>query len=475
MAVAPERSDREQRFKRFGLGWQFRPPDAPVVMTFTSVSEKRGEVRAEVHVQTLDGGHMLRRYLNLMGSRSMDELVKDLNKADGGAQFPWPKILESATESIINALRVGPDAESFGGMKDRPPGISWLCEGLVMANVPNVWLAAASTGKSTFAALLALYHALGEPFLGRPTTKGIALYLDWESTGDDLAEKLWLGSRWLGLEAVPHGIHRLPMRGPASMYAAAIANRIDSLGATLVIWDGVQAAGGPVGQYTSYESVAMDLEALVALLPPTTHVLLDHVTGDDLKAGAVPLKARGGTRKVEWARNQWSLILDRDAHTSKRHVVGWTHTKINRSDYLQPFGVEVVHRPDELGFKLLAEAEVEPLREKMPAWRQLLGVLQQAGRPLSNRAAADLWKGKTDKKDVDLVRALVNQRPQVFTRNADGTFEPHWKLKQARGSHDVNAEAGAGYPADDTERPHLTVVETQAELEEADDGFDLPW
>jgi len=127
---------------------------------------------------------------------------------------------------------------------------------------------------------------------------------------------------------VPDGVHRLPMRGPASMHAAAIANRIDALGATLVIWDGVQAAGGPLGQYTSYESVAMDLEALVGLLPPTTHLMLDHVTGDDLKGGAVPLKARGGTRKVEWARNQWSLILDREKHAEKRHVVGWTHTKI---------------------------------------------------------------------------------------------------------------------------------------------------
>ena len=444
MVLEPERNGQDRRFKRHGLGWQYRPPEAPVVMTFSSVSERRGEVRAEIHVQSATtGGHMLRRYLNLLGSRSLDDLAKDLASRDGGGSFPWRSILEAATESIIQALRVGPDIESYEGIADRPPGISWLCEGLVMANVPNVWLAAASTGKSTFSALLALCHALGQPFLGRPTTKGIALYLDWESTGDDLAEKLWLGSRWFGLSKTPSGVYRMPMRGPASMYAAAIANRIDSLGASLVIWDGVQAAGGPMGQYASYESVAMDLEALVMSLPLTTHVLLDHVTGDDLKEQKVPLKARGGTRKVEWARNQWSLILDRDAHLSKRHVVGWTHTKINRSDYLEPFGVEIIHRPDELGFQLLNESEVEPLKERMPTWRQLLAVVQEAGRPLMNREAAHLWKGDTSKKTIDLVRATINNHTRVFTRNVDGTFEPHWSV-QARSN---GSAVGATMPA----------------------------
>jgi hypothetical protein len=467
MAPAPERDGHEARFRRFGLGYQYRPPEAPVVMTFTSVSEKRGEIRAEVHVESGQGGHILRRYLNLLGSNSMKDLVRDLANAEGCAAFPWPKILESATESIIRAIRVGPELESYGGLADRPPGISWLCEGLVMANVPNVWLAAASTGKSTFAALLALYHALGEPFLGRPTTRGVTIYLDWESTGDDLAEKLWLGSRWLGLRAVPHGVHRLPMRGPASMHAAAIANRIDSLGATLVIWDGVQAAGGPIGQYTSYEAVAMDLEALVGLLPPTTHVMLDHVTGDDLKGGAVPLKARGGTRKVEWARNQWSLILDRDAHISKRHVVGWTHTKINRSDYLESFGVEILHRPDELGFRTLAEEEVEPLKEKMPTWRQLLLVAQQAGRPLMNREAAQLWRGNTDRKTVDLVRATVSNHKRVFTRNENGSFEPHWSTVRVGANGTATANDG---PESESERPAPHIIEGDAEGD-----FELPF
>ena len=383
------------------------PPQAPVIMTFTSVMEKRGEIRAELHVQTESGGHMLRRYLNLLGSSSVRDLARDLSSADGGAGFPWPAILESATESIIRAVRVGPSLETYEGELRRPRGIRWLCDGLVMADVPNVWLAAGSTGKSTFSVALAVHHALGMPFLGRETMKGVPLYLDWESTADDFEEKLWLVSRWLGEHRVPK-IHRLRMAGAATGYAAAIANRIDDLGATLVIWDGIQAAGGPISQTAGYEAVAGDLEALVGSLPPTTNLMLDHVTGDELKQGAIPLKGRGSTRKVEWARNQWTMVLDREAQRDGRHVVGWTHTKINRGAYLPAFGVEVLHREDELGFQMLAESDVEPLRERMSDKHQLLAVLRGQVAVTVEQAAL-WWLGSSDKRAQERVLSVVRK------------------------------------------------------------------
>jgi hypothetical protein len=303
------------------------------------------------------------------------------------------------------------------------------------------------------------------PFLDRPTTRGVPLYLDWESDADDFREKIWLVSRWLGLSSVPK-VHRLSMRGPASMHAAAIANRIDGLGASLVVWDGIQAAGGPVGQYATYESVAMELESILGLLPKTTHLLLDHVTADDLKNGTVPLKGRGGNRKVEWTRNQWTLSLDREAHAIRRHITGWTHTKINRGEYLQPFGVEILHRPDELGFRVVGESEVAPLKEKMSNWKQLLVIAQEAGRPLMNREAARLWKGDADAKIVNLVRATVNQHPKVFTRNDDGSFQPHWSLVRvgATGTAAVNGTAHTATTGAPEGQPEYEPWDEQDEL-----------
>jgi hypothetical protein len=452
MALAVDRM-QEQPFKRHGLGWQFRPPQAQVVMTFTNVQERRGEVRAELHVETASGGHMLRRYLNLLGSSSVRELAKDLAAADGGAGFPWAAIIESATESIIRAVRVGPTLETYQGEIRRPAGIRWLCDGLVMADVPNVWIAAGSTGKSTFSVGLAVHHSMGAPFLGRETSRGVPLYLDWESTADDFEEKLWLISRSLGQRSVPR-IHRMRMAGAATGYAPAIANRIDDLGATLVIWDGIQAAGGPISQSAGYEAVAGDLEALVGSLPVTTHLMLDHVTGDDLKTGAVPLKARGSTRKVEWARNQWTLVLDRDAQRDERHVVGWTHTKINRSKYAVAFGVEVLHREDELGFRLLEESEVEPLRERMSDKHQLLAVL--AGQAaVTVEQAALWWLGSSDKRSQERVLSVVRKdNGKLIKQFGDGTLtqmtpELQPKMRRAAGRPNLRAVAREEEPPPD--------------------------
>lgn len=413
----PDTQQRSEVFRRFGLGWQFLPPEAPVVMTFLGVTDRRGEVRAEVLVEHRGGGHLLRRYINLLGSNTFRDLARDLSAADGGAGFPWPRILESAFESVIRAVRTGPELHTVAGRLDRPPGVRWLCQDLVMANVPNVWIAAGSTGKSTFASGLAVHHTVGEPFLGRDVERGVPLFLDWESTDDDFEEKVWLWSRWLGLAETPP-IHRLRMRGPATSHAAALGNRIDALGATLVIWDGVQAAGGPLGQHATYETLAQELEQLIGLLPETTHLLLDHVTGDELKDGAVPMKGRGSTRKYEFTRNQWTMILDREARRAGQHVVGWTHTKINRGKLADAFGVELLHRPDELGYRLLGEAEVAPLAERMPQWQQLLEVLRE--RPLTVRDAALAWKGAEDDKTLGLVRALVSRHGRYLKRYSDG-------------------------------------------------------
>jgi hypothetical protein len=394
-------------FRKLGVGWQFRPPEAPVIITFSSVSEKRGEFRAEVLVELAVGGHLLRRYINLLGSNSVRDLVRDLGTAPGGAGWPWDSIVAQGNESVIRAFRAGADLEVYEGELRRPSGIRWLCADLVMADVPNVWIASGSTGKSTFAVSLGVHHAFGAPFLGRQVTRGVPLLLDWESTADDFEEKIWLTMRGLGERAMPK-FYRMRMRGPIGSQLRAVAQRIDQYGISLVIWDAVAAAGGPISEHAGYEAVAGEIEAVIGELPTTTHLMLDHVTGDELKTSSVPLKARGSTRKVEFARNQWTLVLDRDAHADHRHVVGWTHTKINRAAYLQPFGVELLHREDELTFKVLEASAVGPLQDRMAPWQKLVAILTKNG-PLYPRDAALIMIGQDTPKAVHGVMAIFNK------------------------------------------------------------------
>lgn len=406
VAAARDIGPEDRPFRRQGLGWQYDPPEAPVRMTFDRVTERGGETWAEVHVTSDEGGHLVRRRVNLLGGTSLNNMVKELDELTTGSGWSWRRMIGSGCESTLEAFRAGDPVETYEGEIQRPAGVRWLCEGLVMAGVVNCWVAAASTGKSTFAASLCVHHALGEAFLNRPTMQGTPLYLDWESDDEDFREKLHDVSRWLGHRSVPR-IHRQRMRGPLKGRVNELASRIDKLGITLLVVDAVASAGGSMGE-GGYEAVAIDLEQALIALPPVTVLLLDHVTGDDLKTGNIPLKARGASRKYEFIRYQWTLSLDRDQAEDGHHIVGWTHSKVNRGRYRPAFGVELLHRDGELAFREIESIDVAPVAERMNQQRRLAKLLARTG-PVEVKQAALELLGRDDERATAQVRSLFNR------------------------------------------------------------------
>lgn len=418
MTAIRELAPEERPFRRHGLGWRFQPPEAAVLLTFDRLSERGGDTWAEVHVTTLEGGHLCRRRVNLLGGSSLNGLIKECDDMTSSHGWPWKRIVASGAESTLEAFRRGESTETFSGRLRKPAGVRWLCHGLVQADVINCWLAAAGTGKSTFATGLCVAHALGERFLGRDVPQGVPLYLDWESTTDDFEEKLYLAAAGMGRDEIPP-IHRIRMRGSLRSRVHQIGERIDRLGVTLMVIDAVAAAGGSPGE-NNYEAVALELEETLQILPPVTALLLDHVTGDDLRNGTVPLKGRGSTRKVEFIRNQWTLTLDREGMEDARHVVGWTHTKINRGRLMTPFGVEVVHDEDSVTFERVAREDVAPLAERMPFWLQMEQLMTRQG-PMDAKQIAFLLLGNDGKVAQSKVRTTISRDAgKRFVRLPDG-------------------------------------------------------
>src|SRR4051794_26910235 len=85
-----------------GLGWRFSPSEAPVTFGFSRIVERSSELTAELHVETTGSGereHVLRRRVNLLGSRTPADLAKDLDLATDMAGWPWRKIIEQAFAS----------------------------------------------------------------------------------------------------------------------------------------------------------------------------------------------------------------------------------------------------------------------------------------------------------------------------------------------------------------------------------------
>ncbi len=407
MALA-EQPAREP-LEKDGLGWRFNPAEAPVTFGFSRIVERSSEITAELHVQSIGNGerqHVLRRRVNLLGSRTPADLAKDLDLATDAAGWPWRKIVESAFASVIEAHREGESEQRLGGRKVAPPSPRHLVDGLLIANVANTWFGPGGTGKSTVAVAACVAHEIGYPLVGRSVEKGTALYLDWEDEEEAFERILWEVSRGYGLEESAR-VYWRRMKAPLKDDIAYISALIDRIGATLVVIDSATRAMGSAGEHGTYESTAVAFAEGIRALGKVTTLILDHVDGASVKEGGVAKKAYGSIHKLNFVRNAWSLSPDDDA---SEQTVGWTHAKVNHGPKLPPFGVRYERDPVIGGLELVVvEAGDMPMIAKtLPQWKQMTTILDRTG-PLEVKALAAEMFGRDDDRACGQVRSIFNR------------------------------------------------------------------
>jgi hypothetical protein len=291
----------------------------------------------------------------------------------------------------------------------------------VLHNKVNCWLAAGGTGKSTLAKALCAYHATGFRFLGRATMQGRALYLDWEDDNDDCDRVVHDTCKNLGVWPVPR-LSWMRMRGKRLRdNVQTLARMISQEGYTLIVIDAVAAAMGSSGDRgRNYDEMAVEFEETLGQLPPVTVLALDHVNAQDHRDSKafVPLKARGGERKFEVWRNQFSLVADEEERDNGRHVVVFNHTKLNRGLKLQPFAVEVSYRPQELAINVVDISESPEALERMSkTQRVLIEVRADPGKTTEEYSEA--VRGKTDTTSVKTTRVELQRHAKANRVHAD--------------------------------------------------------
>lgn len=452
--VVAEPSRRPSRLEREGLGFRFNPAEAPVSIGFSRIVERREELTAEIHVQNRSSGqyeHVLRRRVNLLGSRTPADLARDLDQATDSAGWPWRRIVESAFASVVEAHRQGEDVQLLGGKKVAPPAPLHLVDGLIIQNVANTWFGPGGTGKSTAAAAACVAHRVGLPFAGRPTLKGVPLYLDWEDEEEAFESILWEVSRGYGYDESVQ-IHWRRMRAPIAGDIAYLSALIDRIGATLVVIDSATRAMGAAGEHGTYESQAVSFAEAIRSLGKVTTLIVDHVDSQSVKDGAAAKKAYGSIHKLNFVRNAWSLAPNED---SSEQTVGWIHAKVNRGAKLGGFGIRYRRDPVTGGLELdpLAAAEVAVVMGSMSSRNRMAEVIERDGMQSVRALALALYGEDTDTATRRIQKDLNQDLGHRFRQYSDGTVG----LRERRDPTPI-------------ERPHLTVVD---EPDEDDD--ELPF
>lgn len=456
MALAEERAG--PRLDKDGLGWKFYPNDAPVSFGFSRLVERSAEVTAELHVESLTGerpAHVLRRRVNLLGSRTPADLAKDLDIATEGAGWPWRRVVEQAFASVLEAYREGESERLLGGRRVAPPAPRHIIDGLLIANVANTWFGPGGTGKSTAAVAACVAHKLAATFAGLPVERGVPLYLDWEDEEEAFERILWEVSAGYGLDESAQ-VYWRRMKAPLKDDIAYVSALISKIGATMVVIDSATRAMGASGDHGTYESTAVAFAEAIRALGKVTTLIVDHVDSASVKEGGVAKKAYGSIHKLNFVRNAWSLSPDDEAATQ---TVGWMHAKVNHGPKRQAFGIRYERDQVMGGLALvpLAAAAVAPIAANMTLSQKIATALTDGG-VMSVKDIAEEVIGSTEKSDVEKIRVtLKRDMGKRFRTYSDGT----WSLKDWR----PNAPQTRQTPA-----PNIRIVNSATDADE-----ELPW
>ena len=192
-----------------------------------------------------------------------------------------------------------------------------------------------NTGKSFIALAMAIAVHSYYPFLDHPVEPGRALYLDWETSRDEIdsrIKRLSAGQQ----ETVPALGYRRMSR-PLADDVARIHKEVDQEHYEFVVVDSIGAAVG--ADPNNAQDVIRCFGAMRAL--GVTVLAIDHVAKADSEG-----KPYGSAYKYNYARSAWETRKEQLAD-SNAITVALLHRKANNSRLSNPIGLKIEFDGDE--------------------------------------------------------------------------------------------------------------------------------
>jgi AAA domain-containing protein len=335
---SPAEALRRPVVDRHGQEMSLRWTEPPVEMHMHGLREASDGVHAELAVHH-EGHEIHWGNLNLASTSGREGVVKKLEAVT--RTVPWRPMLERACR--LTAAAVREQAPSLLLRARRAEGPRYLIEPILPLGETAVLFGDGGAGKGFAALALGLAAASGAVLPGglTATRRILGLYLDWESTVEEIEERLHLLTRGLGCTAA--GLYYRRMTRALADDVAALQAEVSRLGVGLVIVDSLAPACG--AEPEGADAAIRCMNALRAL-GPVTRLVQAHVSkaGANQRTGAA--RPFGSVFVQNLARSVWELRRSEDS-AGDDLTVGLYHRKTNRGR---------LHAPLSLRFHFDAEA-----------------------------------------------------------------------------------------------------------------------
>lgn len=420
--VAPDivEAGRRPDVERVGMGYVATFERIGVELRFDRLRDSRGDLGAELTVLRY-GSHLFRARVNLLSGTARASTARYLDalpRPKDAERVDWREVLEMAFLAVLDVERQG---EPFDIVGHRPTGRTEdrrLLGRHIPKAKPTTIYAPGNTGKSTLARAAIVSWELGVEILpGLASAEETrCLILDWDTDQEEWNDGLARIAAGVGRTMRPVLYRRC--RRPLDEQVDKLAQVIAREGIGVVVIDHAEAASASRGTGESYEQRADRLFTAIGELGPVTTILLDHVTGDEVRNGAerIARKGIGSVMKVNKSRAAYYLAREPSPLPGRAELV-LHNTKLNDGAPLPPYS-----------FAVLYDGEDGPIRFERtdldsPELLRALSQPEQMRRHLRDGAKATRVLAELmDVPESTIRTILARDKDRRFTRLPDGSI-----------------------------------------------------
>jgi hypothetical protein len=315
-------------------------PNLDIEITFKYTRDKGDDTRSELWVDDVgpSKGHILWGTVSL---NLPDSITRFVNKLQTTVpDVPWEKMLRSATTWVINRHRTGVPEVQLSGNMIPPQGQSksWMIRPILEPKNTTIVYGPGSVGKSMFCLYLAVLAHRGISTesleIDRPFN---VLYLDWETSLEEIADRVRIINKGLGLELDELGIWYKKMDFGLAKSLEEVREIVVRRNIDIIVLDSMGYAAA--GELESSQS-ARELHASLRSLDISA-LCIHHISKESMSQGRNSVaKPFGSIYYENMARHTFELKKEQGEEEDYLEI-GMYDRKANNVRKIAPIGWEI--------------------------------------------------------------------------------------------------------------------------------------